>query len=176
MKLLSAIVYLTSATSLVFSAPLPNLQTQATDASPVPTRLVATLNEHRRHFGLSALHIDPLAERAAQLQAEDMQAHDVLRHLDSSGRSPMERFTQLGGHAAAYGENVAYYSEPSSDAGKQWVAVAKLDDLMMAEKPPEDGHRQNILSPMYDGVGVGIAIGPHGIFIAEDFVAVQDTQ
>jgi len=40
---------------------------------------------------------------------------------------------------------------------------------MMAEQPPNDGHRENIVSPNYDAVGIGVAVGPGGVYLTEDF-------
>lgn len=158
-----------AALTLPFLAPVP--QTQPDDpVAGVRARLVNEINTHRRGYGLSALALDPLAERAAQFQAQYMESSGVMRHDDSDGRSPMERYSQLGGHASLYGENVAYYGDSFTETDAVWQAVSKLDAMMMSERPPSDGHRENILSPDYKGIGIGVAIGPNGIYIAEDFV------
>ena len=170
MNLTLAFFYFAAAFVLAYLAPVPHTTTIAVDNSLVRTRLVAQLNAHRHEFGLPPLGLDAIAQKAAQLQADDMQVNNALRHLDSGGRSPLVRYSDLGGRAEAYGENVAYYSDPIAEPTQQWNVVVKLDGLMMAEKPPQDGHRENILSPNYDAVGIGIAVGTHGIFIAEDFV------
>jgi len=136
----------------------------------VHARLLSAINEHRREAGLAPLVEDPIASRAAQYQAEDMQNNNVMRHKDANGRSPMTRYAAFGGNAQVYGENVAYYGENLAEGTAQWAAISTLDQMMMAEKPPQDGHRKNILSSDYSAVGIGVAVGPHGIFIAEDFV------
>lgn|GEM_PF-2274269 len=175
MKITLAIIYLAAATALAYYVPVPHADArQLSDHRPIQTRLINQLNAHRRHFGLAPLQIDPIAARAAQFQAEDMQANAVMRHEDSNGRSPMQRYSAFGGRADTYGENVAYYGDALRQLPQQWSVVAKLDGMMMAEKPPQDGHRENILSPNYGAVGIGVAIGPHGIFIAEDFVGRGD--
>jgi len=44
---------------------------------------------------------------------------------------------------------------------------------MMAEKPPDDGHRRNILSTSYALIGVDVLIDAHhGIWLTEDFAQV----
>ena len=158
-----------AAVTLPFLAPVP--QRQPDDAvSGVRARLVNEINAHRRASGLSALALDPLAQRAAQYQAQYMESSGVMRHDDSDGRSPMKRYDDMGGHASLYGENVAYYGDSFSETDAVWQAVQKLDSMMMSEQPPSDGHRENILSPDYKAIGIGVAIGPNGIYIAEDFV------
>jgi uncharacterized protein YkwD len=137
----------------------------------IRTRLLALLNAHRMVTGLPALAIDPLAETAAQSQASDMESAGVMRHTDALGRSPYERFTSSGGLARVYGENVAYFGLDVNDLVNEWQAIDKLDSMMMAEQAPDDGHREAILSPAYRKVGIGVAIGSNGLYLAEDFLA-----
>jgi uncharacterized protein YkwD len=158
-----------AAVLLPFAAPVS--QQPAVDAvTGVRARLINQINEHRHSAGLSALTLDPVAQQAAQLQAQFMESSGTMQHKDSDGRSPMQRYLDLGGRASLYGENVAYYGDYFTEGDAVWHAVSKLDEMMMAERPPTDGHRENILSPAYRSIGIGVAIGPNGIYIAEDFV------
>jgi uncharacterized protein YkwD len=100
-----------------------------------------------------------------------MENAGIMRHTDSSGRSPYQRFKSIGGLATLYGENVAYFGLDVNDLPNEWQAVDKLDAMMMAEQAPDDGHREAILSPAYREVGIGVAIGANGLYLAEDFVA-----
>jgi uncharacterized protein YkwD len=165
-----ALIWIMAAIVLPFLAPVP--QQRAEDpTSAVRARLINQINAHRRAYGLAPLSPDPIAQRAAQFQAQDMEANGVMRHQDSNGRTPMRRYVAFGGHASLYGENVAYYGDTISESDAAWQAVAKLDDMMMSERPPSDGHRENILSPDYRTIGIGVAVGPNGLYIAEDFVS-----
>jgi uncharacterized protein YkwD len=119
---------------------------------------------------LGPLVTDSTAQAAAQEQAEDMLSAGVMRHEDSQGRTPLERFSALGGHATWYGENVGWYQISADSGPSQWQAVADLDAEMMAEQPPDDGHRRTILDARYQAVGIGIAVGANGLYLAEDFV------
>ncbi|HEY5094957.1 MAG TPA: CAP domain-containing protein [Candidatus Eremiobacteraceae bacterium] len=134
-------------------------------------RLLALLNAHRTATGLPSLAIDTVAQSAAQYQAKDMESAGIMRHTDSSGRSPIQRFQSIGGLASRYGENVAYFGLDINDLENEWQAVGKLDAMMMAEQAPDDGHREAILSPEYRKIGIGVAIGTNGLYLAEDFVA-----
>lgn len=147
------------------SAPPPQA-----DLATLRGELIDALNAHRRTAGLEPLHADPVAEQAAEFQAQDMAASAVMRHEDSTGRTPMQRYSAFGGDAGWYAENVGWYGLDVSGSSELWVAVSKLDAQMMAEQPPNDGHRENILSERYDSVGIGVSIGPHGLYLAEDFV------
>ncbi|HKW44331.1 MAG TPA: CAP domain-containing protein [Candidatus Eremiobacteraceae bacterium] len=154
--------------------PHPGAVAAAPDADAlhaIRARLLALLNAHRAQTGLPALAIDPLAEVAAQSQASDMESAGVMRHTDSLGRSPYERFASCGGRASTYGENVAYFGLDVTDLVNEWQAIDKLDSIMMAEQAPDDGHREAILNPVYRNVGIGVAIGSNGLYLAEDFYA-----
>jgi uncharacterized protein YkwD len=134
-------------------------------------RLLDLLNAHRAAAGLRPLSVDSTASSAAEMQAEDMGTVGIMRHTDSEGRSPFQRFKSIGGHATLYGENVAYYGLQVSDEENLWIAIDKLDAMMMAEQPPDDGHRRAILNPAFRSVGFGVASGSNGIYLAEDFFA-----
>ncbi len=140
------------------------------DLDAVRDRLLATLNEHRAATGGAPLVTDPIAQAAAQGQAFDMAAAAQMRHQDAQGRTPMQRYMDLGGRAHWYGENVGWYSLDVTGRSALWNVVGTLDAQMMAERPPDDGHRKNILSPDFQAVGFGICMSPTGIYLAEDFV------
>lgn len=141
----------------------------AAELQQLRSELTATLNEHRAQLGLPALATDPIAEQAAEFQAVDMLDAGALRHEDSSGRSPAERYKAYGGASDYYGENVGFRSPGVLDPALLWDVLSKLDAQMMAEVAPDDGHRRNILSSHYRAVGIGVAVGPHGVFMCEDF-------
>ena len=160
--------------SLVLSQPQTPAPAHAeapadSDLAAVRARLIELLDEHRSSQGLGSLGIDPHAEAAAQAHALDMARSGVLRHVDPDGRTPFDRYHAEGGHARYYAENVAWYGLADANRSALASAVDKLDAQMMAETPPDDGHRANIVSPLYDSVGIGIAVGPNGIYLTEDF-------
>jgi len=161
---------------LVFSSPerSPNGFASTPPAKPdvdaLRNELLGVLNTHRQEAGLDALTIDPIAEQAAQYQADDMLRSDAMRHTDSTGRSPIDRYMALGGTGRWYGENVGWYGLDVLTQPALWSAVSKLDSEMMAERPPDDGHRKNILATQFNAVGIGVSVGTNGLFLAEDFV------
>ncbi|HET9343744.1 MAG TPA: CAP domain-containing protein [Candidatus Eremiobacteraceae bacterium] len=160
--------------SLVFGQPQTPAPSHA-EAPPDPdldairAQLIALLDEHRNAQGVGPLGIDPRAQAAAQAHALDMARDGVLRHVDPDGRTPFDRYHAQGGHSRFYAENVAWYGLADASRAALASAISKLDSQMMAERPPDDGHRANIVSPIYDSVGIGIAVGPNGIYLTEDF-------
>jgi uncharacterized protein YkwD len=161
---------------MTFAPPAPHTgvdsnEPRAAVMQSLQNRLLDLLNAHRAAAGIRPLSEDSIAGSAAQMQAEDMETAGIMRHTDSEGRSPFQRFKSIGGHAMLYGENVAYYGLDVSDEQNLWIAIDKLDAMMMAEQPPDDGHRRAILNPAFQSVGIGVASGSNGIYLAEDFFA-----
>ena len=141
----------------------------AADLFVLRSQMLDTLNAHRRSIGVAALHVDTIAQAAAQAHAEDMARDGFVRHGDAKGYTPMTRYMVRGGHAMAYAENVAWYGLNTIDRAALSAELVKLDAQMMAETAPNDGHRRSILSSAYDAVGIGIAIAPSGLYLTEDF-------
>jgi uncharacterized protein YkwD len=139
-------------------------------------QLLATLNQHRAEESLPPLLVDLKAQEAAQAHSEEMERLAKLRHDDSEGHTPMQRYAELGGLAQTYGENLGFASRGVVDRDLLWDDIVELDRRMMDERPPQDGHRRNILSKRYQAVGIGVAIGPHGVFFTEDFVGYPEAQ
>ena len=142
----------------------------AAELGALRIQLTIELNRDRAAYGVGQLGTDQIAQTAAQYQAEQMLASGRLEHVDSAGRLPMTRYADFGGKADYYGENVGFRAPAVLDQQLLWAVLVKLDEAMMAETPPNDGHRRNILSDNYNAVGIGIAVGPNGVFMAEDFV------
>ena len=159
---------------VVFSSPKtvddgPPAAPAQPDLDAVRTELLGAINAHRGDIGQPPLEFDPIAQSAAQAQADAMALAGRIGHEAAAGRSPMRRYLDLGGRAAWYAENVGWYGLDVQGRDALWSAVEKLDAEMMAERPPDDGHRQNIISPHYQGLGIGVCVGPAGLYLAEDF-------
>jgi uncharacterized protein YkwD len=145
---------------LVFSSPQPAADSSsappsAAELEQVRDRLLAALNQHRSVAGLDALRVNAIAQQAAQFQATDMARAGEMRHGDSFGRTPIQRYESFGGKTQWYGENVGWYGLDATSATSLWSAISRLDAQMMSEVAPDDGHRRTILSGRYDGVGFG---------------------
>jgi uncharacterized protein YkwD len=145
----------------------------AAELKQLRSELMAALNGHRAQLGLPPLATDPIAQQAAEFQAVDMLDADELRHEDSSGRSPAARYKAYGGESDYYGENIGFHSPGVLDPVLLWGVLSKLDAQMMAEVAPNDGHRRNILSNHYSAVGIGVAVGPNGVYMCEDFSSAK---
>jgi uncharacterized protein YkwD len=132
--------------------------------------VLALVNQARSAAGLPALTI------TSGLQSSSS-AHD-LRMADGCGLShqcPGEqpigsRETAAGVHWTAAGENIGE-GGPVADASAAIAQMAVgLTQSMLNEKPPDDGHRLNILSSTFTHIGIAVHRDSSGtIWLTQDF-------
>lgn len=135
--------------SLPFSSPAACAQ-----ASSKAEILFAAANRERVARGLMPLEwSSPLAE-AARLHAVRMANRNTLSHQLSGEPSPADRAAHAGARFSALAENVA--EGPTAEGiHRQWM-----------NSPP---HRENLLDPHLDSVGIAVAEHNGTLFAVEDF-------
>ncbi len=112
------------------------------------------VNRDRQLNNLSPLTEDPLLSEAAQKHAEDMLARQYYDHITPEGKTPTDRFADLGGQQGV-GENIL---EISGSIG------ATLNYRLIEESQKgwmySPGHRENLLTPDYQRFGYGVVTNP----------------
>jgi uncharacterized protein YkwD len=107
--------------------------------------VLAAMNEQRARVGLRPLREDPRLGAAAADRMHDMEELSYWAHESPDGRSP---FSWLHPHQYFFrfaGENLAVGFETTELLMEGWMG--------------SKGHRDNILSPDYEDVGVAIIDG-----------------
>lgn len=134
------------------------------------------VNRDRAKEGLEAVERDEVAERAGQRHVEDMVQKGFTAHWGSDGSVPEQRYTQAGGVHFVQ-ENAACFFDGTArelDANPTFTAeqLEKIELAFISEVPPNDGHRKNILKPVHNFVGVGLAkpVGVEQPCMAQEFV------
>jgi uncharacterized protein YkwD len=107
--------------------------------------VVAELNARRAVVGLPALREDLRLDQAADDRVIDMEEQSYWAHVSPAGRNPFDWLRPRGYQFQYAGENLA--------SGFDTVEV--LVDAWMES----NGHRQNVLSPIYHDCGVSIIEG-----------------
>ncbi len=138
--------------------------------------LLRLINRDREAEGLEPVARDAAAEKAGQEHAVDMATHGYTAHIGTDGSVPELRYTNAGGTGMVQ-ENVACIVDGKDrklDANGPFSAenLESIEALFIGEKPPNDGHRRNILTPWHTHVGIGIA-KPAGVpllCVAQEFV------
>lgn len=127
-------------------------------ASDAKAALFARINADRAAAGVSQLEWDAVAERAGDAFCLDAARSGVMGHWDLAGRAPYDRLADAGG--------VDFSAENFSGTSRTGFLVQARELVgllleahgrMMAERPPDDGHRKAILDPNWTHVGIGVA-------------------
>ncbi len=120
--------------------------------------LLAALNRERASRGLTVLRVSPEVVRLARRHSAEMAARGVLSHVSATGQTFTDRLAEAAVLFAENGENVA--------RSGTYVAELIHQSFMASE-----GHRENVLNPGFDEVGIGIVLVPdHDYFVTEDFI------
>jgi uncharacterized protein YkwD len=98
-------------------------------------------NQVRAQYGLSKLHFNCSLYSAAKAHTADMVRMRRIGHTGSDGSSIGHRVKRSGYQYSRVGENVAYGTSTPQGVVRLWMNSA--------------GHRQNILNPAFNEIGVG---------------------
>ena len=160
----------------------PPLPPYTPDASPFKPEgelaelfdyMLQLINRDRQEYGLSPVTLGFNA--AAQKHAQDMFDNYFISHWGTDGLKPYMRYTIEGGLRYEQ-ENSAYsgwYDRTENPDSYAPIDVRQelqaLQAAMMAEVPPDDGHRRNILNKSHTSVNLGIAYDDKRLALVQQF-------
>jgi uncharacterized protein YkwD len=133
-------------------------------------QVLALINQARASAGLPALTITAGLDSSAAKHNSTMAAGCGLSHQCPGEAAIGDRETAAGVHWTAAGENIGEGGpEPDTDSAIAQMAVG-LTQSMLNEKPPDDGHRQNILSKTFTHIGIAVLRDGNGtVWLTQDF-------
>jgi uncharacterized protein YkwD len=128
------------------------------------------INQARGRAGLPAYTLSTSLSKASALHNQRMIDGCGLQHQCSGESGIGDRFSAQGVRWTAAGENIGFGSSGSSQSAI--IATANgLTDSMLAEKPPNDGHRKNLLSSTFKRIGLSVVRDGDGrTWMTQDFV------
>ncbi|MGD8535823.1 MAG: CAP domain-containing protein [Candidatus Aminicenantes bacterium] len=127
------------------------------DLLSLEQKLFELINEERQKRNLHLLSFSQDLSQLARAHSEDMASRGRISHASTDGRSYQDRIVNEGYYFIALGENVAFSN------GFQ-------PGLIHEELMKSPGHRENILDPNFDEVGIGAVLKKDkGYFITQDF-------
>jgi uncharacterized protein YkwD len=151
---------LTLALSLVASLPpLPHAAAQQAEPAVAPATvaeqyLLAAANQARATRGLPLLHRDEHLVRAAAQHAHAMSAHETISHQFPDEPALARRAANAGLAFSLVSENVA--EAPSA---------VEIHEMWMHS----EHHRENLLDPSVDAVGIRVIARNGELYAVEDF-------
>lgn len=140
-----------------------------TDQSPAE-QVLAVINRARAAAGLPPYTMSTGLIESATAHNNLMAGGCGLTHQCPGEPAIGDRVTAAGVDWTACGENIGEGGpEPDTAAALARMAVG-LTNSMLAEQPPNDGHRLNILSSSYTEVGIAVTIDSSGtVWLTQDF-------
>jgi uncharacterized protein YkwD len=168
------------------SSASPSASTSARPASPSPTasatspagttsgsaaaQVLALINQARSAAGLAPLTISAGLNSSASGHNSTMAGGCGLSHQCPGEPDLGARETAAGVHWTAAGENIG----EGGPVANTTVAIAQmavtLTQAMLNEKPPNDGHRRNILSSSFTHIGIAVFRDSSGtVWLTQDF-------
>ena len=121
-------------------------------------------NEARRQQGLPPLAGDQTLTAAARRHSGDMLARGFFSHVNPDGLSASQRLPR--GYSRIMrqsGENI-WMGSGQNTYNPRYLAGAIMASLMASP-----GHRQNLLDPHYNHLGVGVAAWGREVRVTQDF-------
>lgn len=103
-----------------------------------PSDLVAEINFYRSSYGLCSLSEDSQLNHAAAVRCNELLAS--MSHTRPDGRSCSTVYAELGIYPSVWGENLAAGYCSAAGTASDWMS--------------SDGHRANILNPLFTKCGV----------------------
>lgn len=121
-------------------------------------RVIQLINEERARAGLGPVQPNEQLTRAAQEYACRMIEAGFFAHVDPiTGEEPKHRVTSAGYAWRGLGENLAAGQQSPEQVVRDWMNST-------------NGHRENILMPDWQDVGVGVRMGgEYGVYWVLEF-------
>ncbi|WP_052434477.1 CAP domain-containing protein [Streptacidiphilus melanogenes] len=133
-------------------------------------QVLAVINEARAQAGLPAYTLTSGLTSSAGAHNAVMMGGCGLSHQCPGEADLGTRITNAGVHWGACGENIGEGGPMAdTDAAIAQMAVG-LTRSMLAEQPPNDGHRRNILSSSFRHIGIVVQRTASGtVYMTQDF-------
>lgn len=126
----------------------------ASTLSAFEQQVVDLTNQERAKNGLPALKVDITLSKMAHAKARDMSANNYFSHTSPTYGSPFDMMKKYGITYQYAGENIAEGQQTPQEVINAWMN--------------SEGHRQNILNPNYNYIGVGYVA--QGNYWVQDFI------
>jgi uncharacterized protein YkwD len=133
-------------------------------------QVLALINQARSAAGRPALTITSGLETSSSAHNLRMAGGCGLSHQCPGEPAIGDRETAAGVHWTAAGENIGEGGPMANTAAAIAQMATSLTQSMLDERPPNDGHRQNILSKAFTHIGIAVYRDSSGtVWLTQDF-------
>lgn len=142
--------------ALLLASPAVSADTAET-MTTLRTQALNLINRDRLKHRLPPVALDVHASQVGDAYCLQQIRNGTTGHYTTDGLSPYMRYSFAGGNDAV-AENAAAWSASYVFSERAlYEMIRRSQEAMMAEKPPDDGHRRAILDPHATHVGIGLA-------------------
>ncbi len=137
----------------------------------IKQRLLQKINQDRAAHGLQPVALDSLASAVGDAHCREAVENNYVSHFRLDGMKPYHHYCLAGGydfHQQNIG--VQWWSGYKPTLENVWKFVLETYNQMISEKPPNDGHRRNILTPEHNRCGIGLAVGKDQLVFTQEFL------
>jgi uncharacterized protein YkwD len=139
------------------------------DGTPA-AQVLALINQARASAGLPALTLTAGLETTSSAHNLLMADGCGLSHQCPGEPAIGDRETAAGIHWTAAGENIGEGGPVADTTAAIGGMAVGLTQSMLDEKPPDDGHRLNILSTSFTHIGIAVYRDSSGtVWLTQDF-------
>jgi uncharacterized protein YkwD len=141
-----------------------------TSSGSAAAQVLALINQARSAAGLGPLTITAGLNSSASAHNSRMAGGCGLSHQCSGEPDLGARETAAGVHWTAAGENIGEGGPVADTTAAIAQMAVGLTQSMLNEKPPDDGHRRNILSSSFTHIGIAVFRDSSGtVWLTQDF-------
>lgn len=138
-----------------------NGQNSSDFMAQVESRIFQIVNEERQKAGVKPLSYSDTMQNYARIKSKDMADRGYFDHADPQGKLMVDQMKNDGVKYSAWGENIAYI-------GGQTDPNALAEEFM-TNWMNSPGHRKNILSNDFSGIGVGVYKSGNTVYATQEF-------
>ena len=158
MKMRSFLILLMTLTLLCQSVYGFQVPTERLETEEIEQELHDLINRERAKQGISLLQISKSLIPIARSHSQDMAVQSELTHNSRDGKTYSQRLQEAGLFFKGTGENIAF---------SQSFLPEAIHNSFMRSK----GHRENILDPRFDTIGIGVFYNEgEGYYVTQDFL------
>ena len=141
-----------------------------TSSGSAAAQVLGLINQARSAAGLAPLTITTGLNSSASAHNSRMAGGCGLSHQCPGEPDLGARETAAGVHWTAAGENIGEGGPVADTAAAMAQMAVGLTQAMLNEKPPDDGHRRNILSSSFTHIGIAVFRDSRGtVWLTQDF-------
>ena len=156
------------------------------DAKQIEYLVHELTNQERLKHGLSQLAFDSEIAQIARGHSSDMASRNYFAHETPEGLNPTDRADQQGYSCqkivglliyTGIAENIfqghlfdSYYTVNDVITSYDWISEEKIAEITVDGWMNSPGHRENILTEIFDREGIGVEITQdHKVYVTQNF-------